>query len=1046
MKKELEKAYLPQKTEDAIYELWQKSGYFNPDKLPGKRAKTYSISMPPPNATGQLHIGHAVMLAIQDILIRFHRLNGKKTLWLPGTDHAAIATQNVVEKQLKKEGETKYDLGREEFVRQVEEFIENSRDTIKNQIKKMGTSCDWSRERYTLDPGLTQAVQEVFIKMHRDGLIYRGHRIVNWCPRCESTLADDEVEYKEENGKLYYIRYPLEDKVNFITVATTRPETMLGDTAVAVNPNDARYSQCMGQQIILPLMERMIPLIKDTRVDLEFGTGAVKVTPAHDPLDAEIGQTHNLPVIQVIDQDGTMTNKAKKYAGLKVLDARTRVVEDLTQLNLIEKIEDYTHNISICYRCSTAIEPLISQQWFIKVDKKLKSLNNKSLKEKSVEAVKKGKIRIIPDRFNRSYLNWMENLHDWCISRQLWFGHRIPVWYLKSRKPVQVVFETHATSTDNEKEIASGWKNCSLSELGKQQAKDLGERRGHEHFDAIFCSDLKRAQETVKIAFRPGAKIIMDKRLRELNYGDLNGKSAKKVHQQRLRRIHEKFPNGESYQDSNERMHDFLEEAALAYPGKRILIVAHAATRYALEHFLGGETMEQAVTKTFVWQPGWEYSLIELPKVQIKSPGPGWKQDPDVLDTWFSSSLWTFSTLGWPKKTQDLKRYHPTSVLETAYDILFFWVARMILMTAYALNDIPFKNVYFHGLIRDKQGRKMSKSLGNGIDPLEMIKKFGADAVRLSLVIGTTPGNDTRMYEEKIAGYRNFVNKLWNVSRFILITVKNPKLVNKKPSAKTLADKWILQELNNVTSDTTKDLENYNFSSAGERLYDFTWSRLADWYLEIAKIEKNKDQILSYILKNLLVLWHPFTPFVTEKIWQETFDSKSRLLIVEPWPKSFKKTGQNQIQKEFALLQKLITEIRTMRAEFSIEAAKILPIFCPKSAFITKHAKTVEKLTKSKIAFTKEKIKEKSISIAVSRINLAIPVKGIVNIDRERERIEKEIKETSIYLEKLGKKLGNNSFVKNAPPEIVAKEKSKHKEAEEYLKKIEKHLKVLLCK
>ena len=1043
MKKQLEKAYQSQKHEDAIYELWQKSGYFNPDKLPGKRSKTYSIAMPPPNATGQLHIGHSVMLAIQDILIRFHRMHGKKALWLPGTDHAAIATQNVVEKQLKQENQTKYDLGREKFVERVEEFIENSRGTIKNQVKKMGTSCDWSRERYTFDDGLTRAVQEIFVRMHNDGLIYRGNRIVSWCPRCESTLADDEVDYQEEVGKLYYIKYPFPDTENFIIVATTRPETMLGDTAIAVNPKDARWANLVGQKVILPLIKRQIPIIKDKRVDLAFGTGAVKITPAHDPFDAEIGTDHNLEAIQIIGEDGTLTNKAKKYAGLKVLDARARVVEDLTELNLIEKIEDYTHNISTCYRCGTAVEPLISKQWFIDVDKKLKHLNNKSLKQKSIEVVKKGRIRIIPDRFKKAYLNWMENLHDWCISRQLWFGHRIPVWYLKPQKPVQIVFETHSTSIDNENGIASGWKNCPLSELGKQQAKDLGQRRSSEHFDAIFCSDFKRAQETVKTAFKPGAKIIIDKRLRELNYGDLNGKNEKKVKWQKPERIYEKFPNGESYQDSNDRMRDFLEEIALVYPGKRILIVGHRATQYALDHFINSETMEQAVTKPFVWQTGWEYTLTELAKVQANSPGPRWKQDPDVLDTWFSSGLWTFSTLGWPDKTADLKKYHPTSVLETAYDILFFWVARMILMSSYALNDIPFENVYFHGLIRDKQGRKMSKSLGNGIDPLEMISKFGADAVRLSLVIGTTPGVDSRMYEEKIAGYRNFVNKLWNVSRFILMTVKNPKLVSKKPQPKTLADKWILQELNNVIVDTTKDLANYNFSPAGERLYDFTWAKLADWYLEIAKIEKGKDQILSYILKNLLILWHPFTPFVTEKIWQEAFNKKSRLLIVEPWPKGSKTTGQSQVKKDFALLQKLIIEIRTRRAEFNIEAGKILPVHCKKSSWLSKHAKIIEGLTKSKINFTADRLKEKSISIAVSKINLQIPIKGLVDVQAEKKRVAKEMTETKKYLARLNNKLGNQNFVNNAPVEVVDKEKGKFKEAEEYLKKLEKQIKLL---
>ncbi|MBU1151830.1 valine--tRNA ligase, partial [Patescibacteria group bacterium] len=567
MKIELEKSYEAKKYEDKIYENWEKSGFFKAKV--DKNKKPYTISMPPPNATGMLHLGHAIMLAIEDILIRYHRMKGYEALWLPGTDHASIATQNKVEQQLAEKGLDKYKLGRKHFLEEVEKYVAKSQNTIRNQIRKMGASCDWSRERYTLDKGLTNAVQEVFIRMYKDGLIYRGDRIVNWCPRCESTLANDEVEYKEANEKLYWIKY------GPFTLATTRPETKLGDTAVAVHPKDKRYKEMIGKKYMIPgvLGEFEIIVVGDNAVDPKFGSGAVKVTPAHSFTDFEIAQRHKIPAKSIIDEQGRMMANCGKYEGMTTLECREAIVKDMKKMGLIEKIEDYQHNLSVCYRCGTTIEPLISKQWFINVDKPVIKEGGKkvSLKEKSIEVIKKKKIKIVPDRFNKTYFNWMENLHDWCISRQIWFGHRIPIWYCKS---------------------------CGHQEASK--TKPLNN-----------CAKCK---------------------------------------------------------------------------------------------------------------------------------GEKWKQDEDTLDTWFSSGLWTFSTLGWPEKTPEFKYFHPTAVLETGYDIIFFWVARMIMMTSYALNDIPFKTVYLHGLIRDKQGRKMSKSLNNGIDPLEMIEKYGTDAVRLSLVIGNTPG------------------------------------------------------------------------------------------------------------------------------------------------------------------------------------------------------------------------------------------------------------------------------------------------------------------
>ncbi len=745
--KELPKAYLPTDYEKKIYQIWESSGYFNPDNLKSD-GEPFSISLPPPNATGILHLGHAVMLAIQDLLIRFNRMLGKKTLWLPGTDHAAIATQNVVEKNLwEQEKKTRFDLGREKFINRVNDFVESSRNIIRNQMRGMGVSCDWSRERYTLDDGLSQTVKQVFVKMYHDGLIYRGTRIVNWCYRCGTTLADDEVEYKESLGKLYYINY------GPVTVATTRPETKIGDTALAVNPKDVRYKKLIGQEleVVLGKVKVKVKVIADKIIDPNFGTGVVGVTPAHSLVDFELAQKYHLPLKEIIGPDGKMTTEAGAYVGLPVKEARQKLLADLG--NKVEKIEDYKHNLSICYRCGTPVEPLPSKQWFVAVDKpfKIGLFKKTTLKKLAIEAVKSGQIKIIPERFVKVYFNWMENLHDWCISRQIWFGHRIPVWY--RHKPEQ---------SESDQEIYIG---------------------------------------------------------------------------------------------------------------------------------------------------------VKEPK------GNDWQQDPDTLDTWFSSSLWTFSTLGWPKQTNDLKTFHPTSVIETGYDILFFWVARMILMTRYATKQIPFKTIYLHGMVRDKKGRKMSKSLSNGINPIEIIQKYGADTLRLSMIIGTTPGNDFRLYDEKIAGFRNFVNKLWNISRFILLTTKEITTID-KPHTKTLADKWVLSRLENITLEVTNHLNKFKFSQAAEKLYDFTWHELADWYLEIAKIEGDKNQILTFILQTILKLWHPFTPFITETIWQEAFKDKG-LLMIQPWPKLSGYKNETA-EKDLTEIQKIIALIRNFRAENKIAKDKIL--------------------------------------------------------------------------------------------------------------------------
>ncbi len=771
------KAYSPGDHEEHIYKEWEEKGYFKPRSA----KKHFSISLPPPNATGELHIGHAMMLALQDIMVRYHRMAGDETVWTPGIDHAAIATQNKVESILLKQGIRRQDIGREGLLKEIEAFVEKSRSTIERQIRKMGSSCDWSRERYTLDPGLSKAVREVFVRMYNDELIYRGERIVNWCIRCASTLADDEVDHKEQDTNLYYIKYgPL-------TVATTRPETKLGDTALAVHPDDSRYKEYVGKELQVVSADGMISLkvIADTAVDPSFGTGVIKVTPGHDMADFDIGKRHNLEIRQVIGQDGRMTKEAGNYSGMKVKECRAQIILDLDAKGLLEKTEPYHHSLTVCYRCGTPIEPLVSKQWFVDVHKKNVTWKGKkeSLRDVATKVVKEGTIKIIPDRFEKIYFHWMNNLHDWCISRQLWFGHRLPVWY---------------------------------------------------------CDECSHT------------------------------------------------------------------------------IVA-----------------------------------VEIPTRCTKCKSTKITQDPDTLDTWFSSSLWTFSTLGWPEKTEDLKKFHPTSVMETGYDILFFWVARMIIMTTYTLHQIPFKQVYLHGLVRDKEGRKMSKSLNNGIDPVAMIQKFGADAVRLSLVMGTTPGQDTRLYEEKIAGHRNFVNKVWNMSRFVLSKVSSPRIITQRPIPVSVWDGYILSRLDEVIKETTTHILNFRFSLGAESLIEFTWHEFADWYIEVAKIEEGKEDILLYCVQHILTLLHPYTPYVTEALW-EKFNPTSPL-IISSWPLVSKKiTGKKDVTTVRAIME-FVQKARQYKVEHGIphdQFIKVYPLAIRK--VINANKKVINSLARIEIVDTKK--------------------------------------------------------------------------------------------
>ncbi len=867
--KELSKIYKPEKYEQDIYQKWEQSGFFNPDNLPrpkigrplakktglGKRTKSFSIVLPPPNVTGKLHLGHASMLSYQDIMIRYHRLKGDKTLWLPGMDHAAIATQNVVEKELKQAGLARHDLGREKFLARVNQFAEQSKVIIRAQLKKMGSSLDWSRERFTLDDSSSLAVKCAFKKMYEDGLIYRGLRVINWCPRCQSTLANDEVEYKEEQAPFYYFKY------GPVVIGTARPETKFSDKTIIVHPQDKRYKDLIGKEFEVEWINGKVraKVIADPVAEMGLGTGAMTITPAHSFTDFELAQKYHLSVEKIIDTNGKLTALAGEFAGQNALVARPAIVAKLRSKGLVEKIdENYLHNLSVCYRCGTPIEPLPSRQWFIAVNKKIPG-RKKTLKELAITAVKTNKIKIIPDRFNKTYFQWLENLHDWCISRQIWYGHQIPVWY-----------------------------------------------------------------------------------------------------------------NGDKV-----------------------------------------------------------YVGLTAPK------GKGWRQDEDTLDTWFSSSLWTFSTLGWPasastslklrgatagrsKKTRDLKTFHPTAVLETMYDILFFWVARMIMMSCYFMGEIPFRTVYLHAMVKDKQGRKMSKSLGNGIDPLEMINKFGADALRLSIIIGSTPGTDIRLYEEKIAGYRNFVNKLWNISRYILSqTTKNK---GQRIKGKTLADQWILSELDKIIASTAKNIEEFRFSQAGEELYEFTWSKLADWYLEIAKIEGNKDVILLLILEKLLVLWHPFCPFVTEAIWSEL--GKKTLLMIEQWPKSLSKS--KSAGHDFTLIQQAVTTIRNIRSERQISPKEIL------NCSVKTSAKSVKANLPLLEGLALVRVIPQTLGIKVSspKVEIILAVKESAELSKKRQA---EIINLQKYLKVQKKKLANKDFVSRAPEAVIEKERQKLNEAEERL-------------
>lgn len=877
----LAKTYDPDKVEEKWYQHWEENGYFKATFDPEK--ESFSIVMPPPNITGQLHVGHAFDNTLQDILTRWKRMQGYNTLWLPGTDHASIATEVKVVNKMREEGLEKDDVGRDGFLKRAWDWKEEYGDRITRQLRKMGSSCDWSRERFTMDKGCSRAVREVFVELYERELIYQGDYIVNWCPDCHTTLSDIEVEHEDHASHIWHLKYPLKDSDDNIVVATTRPETMLGDTAIAVNPHDERYKDLIGKIVILPLMNREIPIIADDFVDKEFGTGMVKVTPAHDSNDFEMGLRHDLEVIKVIDQDAKMTEITGKYAGMDRYLCREEVVNDLREQGLLDCIEDYEHAVGQCYRCDTVIEPLVSKQWYVKM---------KPLAEPAIKAAKEGDVRFVPERFSKTYLNWMENIRDWCISRQLWWGHRIPVWYCQDCGEVIVTKEDDV-------------KSC------------------------LVC----------------GSNNV--------------------------------------------------------------------------------------------------------------------KQDEDVLDTWFSSGLWPFSTMEWPDDTKELKFFYPTNVLVTAFDIIFFWVARMIFMGLEFMDEVPFKDVYIHGLIRDSLGRKMSKSLGNGVDPLEIIDKYGADALRFTLITGNTPGNDMRFREERLEASRNFANKIWNASRFILMNIDGVDFstVKEEELNYTLADKWIISRLNKVTKDIEEALDKYNFGEVSRVLYDFIWSEFCDWYIELIKPRLYQDEdatakltaqyVGMYALERIMRLLHPVMPFITEEIWQQLPDTGESIMIAN-WPDVDEKLISEEVENKMSLIMEVIKSIRNIRNEMKVNPGKringILAVPEDKISIIEQGYDYIKNLARVKeLSLKTGQIDkpEKSSTAVVSGIEVILPLEGLVDIDKELERLKKELEDMEFEIKRAEGKLSNEGFINKAPEQLVASERQKLAEYKDKKEKLQQRLEEL---
>ena len=907
---EMLKTYEPGKVEDKWYRFWMEKGYFKPKIDPHK--KPFVIIMPPPNITGELHMGHALVATLEDIMTRWHRMKGDPTLWLPGVDHASIAAQVVVERLLAKENLTRHQLGREKFLERMEQYVARTRRTITAQHEKLGVSCDWSRECYTLDPGPSRAVRTTFYNMYNKGLIYRGERIANWCPRCATVLSDLEVDHKDNAGSLWYIRYPLEDGKDYITVATTRPETMLGDTAVAVNPNDDRYRGWVGKKLLLPLLNRVIPIVADAAIDPAFGTGAVKVTPAHDPVDFEIAQRHQLPAINILNPDATMNENAGPYQGLDRFACRKKIVEDLQKEGLLDKIEPYSHAIGHCQRCQTVVEPIASKQWFVKMEPLAKPAN---------DAVKNGRINIIPERFTKVYLNWMENIRDWCISRQLWWGHRIPVWYCRD------------------------------------------------------CGDM----------------IVS------------------------------------------------IEDPTVCHCGSRNI-----------------------------------------------------EQETDVLDTWFSSGLWPHSTLGWPDDTPDLRYFYPTTVMETAYDIIFFWVARMIIMGIENTGEVPFRTVYLHGLVRDEKGDKMSKTKGNVVNPLSMLEQYGTDALRLSLITGTSPGNDMKMAESRLEASRNFANKIWNASRFVIRSLK-PETVGmlsfwRSPAGATknleegavlpveaqvslpphsvaqaslpVEDRWILSRLNRTLINSTRLMEDFQFGEAQRQIYEFLWSEFCDWYIEIAKIRLRDEKALSplpvlvHVLETSLRLLHPYMPFITEELWQTLNErlpvdkNRPESIMIAPYPVGDEKAIDPEAERIIESLIEIVHSIRNARAEHKVESNKLIEarVYAGDLASsLMPYHQTIQSLSQARPLELLDSrhqgaSDDNDLVLVLKDVEVVIPLASMVDMEAEKARLQKELQEVKANVDRLELRLNDPAFTAKAPAAVVQKERDRLSAGRDKLDRLKQQL------
>lgn len=849
MSRELAKTYDPQEVEDRIYDFWLNGGYFHATVDPEK--KPYTIVIPPPNITGQLHMGHAMDETLQDILIRWRRMQGYSALWLPGTDHASIATEAKIVEAMRQEGLTKEDLGREKFLERAWAWKEKYGGRIVEQLKKLGSSCDWERERFTMDEGCNKAVREVFVRLYNKGLIYRGERIINWCPHCKTSISDAEVEFAEKDGNFWHIRYPFKDGSGYLELATTRPETMLGDTAVAVHPDDPRYKDIVGKTLILPLVGREIPVIADTYVEQDFGTGVVKITPAHDPNDFEVGLRHNLEIINVMNDDGSINENGGKFAGMPGLEARKQIVKELEEQGFLVRIEPIKHNVGSCYRCHTVVEPRVSKQWFVKME---------PLAKPAIECVRDGRVRFIPERMEKIYFNWMENIKDWCISRQLWWGHRIPAWY---------------------------------------------------------CEDC-------------------------------------------------------------------------------------------------GETIV----------------AMDAPHTCPKCGSGKLHQDEDTLDTWFSSALWPFSTLGWPDQTEDLKYFYPTDTLVTGYDIIFFWVARMIFSGMEHMGEPPFKTVFIHGLIRDAQGRKMSKSLGNGIDPLEVIAQYGADALRFTLVTGNSPGNDLRFSQEKVEASRNFANKIWNASRFILMNIDGHDVPNQLPEKLALEDKWIVNQFNQVVKEVTDNLEHFEIGIAVQKLYDFLWDELCDWYIEIAKIRLQSSdesaaqaarQVLVWVMTGTLQLLHPFMPYITEEIWQ-SLPHEGESIMVSKWPVYEEAHCFQQAASDMQGIMDVIRAVRNRRSEMNVPPSRKTHLYIATAAekVFQEGAPIIERLAFANGVEIGPAFEiEGAVNIVTSGAKAYIPMDELVDKKAELARLTKELESAQKQYATTQQKLSNEKFLSKAPENVV---------------------------